>query len=89
MAKATKQRKAARKRPDSATVAAALARAQLKRAVQAQRDISRLIKELRRAHERAYDVTQTYATELLEGRGYDVVPRRARAGEPETADGEQ
>jgi hypothetical protein len=64
-------------------VAAALERARHKRMIAAKRDIARLTNELRRAHLRAYDVTQAWATELLEGRGYEVRPRGV-GGEPKS-----
>jgi hypothetical protein len=77
MAKATARPKARKGKPDKVTAAAALERARLKRMIQAKRDIARLAKELERAMIRAYDATQLLATNILEGRGYDVRPRMA------------
>jgi hypothetical protein len=77
MAKTRTVKAAKRGRPDPLMAAAARERARHKRMIAAKRDIARLTNELRRAHLRAYDVTQAWATELLEGRGYEVRPRVA------------
>lgn len=53
MVHARSKRKASARRPDALTIATALERARLRRAVQAKREIARRVVELRRAADRA------------------------------------
>lgn len=87
MAKAKVRKRAARKAPDSLTLAVALERARLKRMVQAKRDVARLTNELRRAMYRSDVALRQFALDVAKAQRPDVIKawdellREAPAGE--------
>lgn len=77
MSKRPSTRRRARRQPNAVTIAAARERASLKRLVIAKRDVSRLVNELRRATDRAEQLTIAFAHETLRRHGFAPLVRPA------------